>query len=59
MAKPAQPGLTLFLQAAEAYMSLGNVSYSRNSHQYFNQALQYLRMASSIAGYQLPEHLQQ
>ncbi|KAH7060521.1 hypothetical protein B0J12DRAFT_336660 [Macrophomina phaseolina] len=49
----------LLEKAAEAYMSLGNVSYSRNSHQYFNQALQYLRMASSIAGYQLPEHLQQ
>ncbi|KAK7725058.1 hypothetical protein SLS57_003971 [Botryosphaeria dothidea] len=49
----------LLEKAAEAYMSLGNVSYSRNSQQYFNQALQYLRMTSSMAGYQLPEHLQQ
>ncbi|OJD30924.1 uncharacterized protein BKCO1_5400074 [Diplodia corticola] len=49
----------LLEKAAEAYMSLGNVSYSRNSQQYFSQALQYLQMTSSIPGYQLPEHLQQ
>ncbi|GME25415.1 uncharacterized protein LTHEOB_12329 [Neofusicoccum parvum] len=49
----------LLEKAAEAYMSLGNVSYSRNSQQYFSQALRYLRMTSGISGYQLPEHLQQ
>ncbi|KAB2572528.1 hypothetical protein BFW01_g4104 [Lasiodiplodia theobromae] len=49
----------LLEKAAEAYMSLGNVSYSRNSQQYFSQALQYLQMTASIPGYQLPEHLQQ
>jgi hypothetical protein len=46
-------------QAAEAYMSLGNVSYSYVNERYFRQALVYLRRASQLPGYTLSQYLQQ
>jgi hypothetical protein len=46
-------------QAAEAYMSLGNVSYSSVNERYFRQALLYLRRATQISGYTLSPYLQQ
>jgi len=48
----------LLLEAAEAYMSLGNVSYSSTNTDYFRQAILYLRRASVIPGFPLPSHLQ-
>lgn len=45
------------LQAAEAYMSLGNVSYAPGNEQYFRQALLYLRRASQIPGYTITPYL--
>lgn len=45
-------------QAAEAYISLGNVSYSHHNEQYFQQAVRYLQQASAIPGYQLSPYLQ-
>ena len=50
--------ITLSKQAAEAYMSLGNVSYTRTNEAYFRQALTYLRSTTVIPGYELPIHLQ-
>lgn len=44
-------------QAAEAYMSLGNVSYSRVGEGIFENAVLFLRAASQIPGYSLPRHL--
>ena len=38
-------------------MSLGNVSYSHHNEQYFQQAVRYLRTASSIEGFQLSPYL--
>ncbi|KAI9813062.1 MAG: hypothetical protein M1827_004282 [Pycnora praestabilis] len=49
----------LLVSAAEANMSLGNVSYQNTNEQYFRQALQYLRRASDIPGYTLSQYLQQ
>jgi hypothetical protein len=46
------------IQAAEAYMSLGNVSSPRTNEQYFRRALQLLQRASQVQGYSLPRHLQ-
>ena len=46
-------------QAAEAYISLGNVSSDRINEQYFRQALYYLRRANEIPGYTLCTALQQ
>ncbi|ERF72206.1 hypothetical protein EPUS_02093 [Endocarpon pusillum Z07020] len=40
----------LLALAAEAYMSIGNVSYAPGNEQYFRQALAYLRRASQIQG---------
>ncbi|KAK7180745.1 hypothetical protein PSPO01_13187 [Paraphaeosphaeria sporulosa] len=48
----------LLSTAAEAYMSLGNVSSPKVNGQYFRQALEYLRSASELPGYALPLHLQ-
>lgn len=48
----------MHIQAAEAYMSLGNVSSPRTNEQYFRRALQLLQRASQIQGYALPRHLQ-
>lgn len=45
-------------QAAEAYMSLGNVSYSYVNERYFRQALIYLRRASELRNYALSPYLQ-
>jgi hypothetical protein len=45
-------------QAAEAYMSLGNVSYARVNEDYFRQAIHFLRRASDTPGFPLPSHLQ-
>lgn len=50
--------LTL-LKAAEAYMSLGNVSPPRVNNDYFHEALMYLHLANEMAHYSLPAHLQQ
>lgn len=51
--------LTILSQAAEAYMSLGNVSYPRTNTRYFREALLYLRRAAELPGYRLPAWLQQ
>jgi hypothetical protein len=40
-------------------MSLGNVSCSRRGMVSFRQAIEYLRSASHLPNYELPEHLQQ
>jgi len=48
----------LLALAAEAYMSLGNVSYSHLSERYFQQAIVYLRQASELEGYRLSPYLQ-
>lgn len=45
-------------QAAEAYISLGNVSYSHHNEQYFQQAIRYLQQARTIPSYQLSPYLQ-
>lgn len=47
------------LQAAEAYMSLGNTSSPRTNERYFRRALQLLLAATSIPGYTLSRYLQQ
>lgn len=44
--------------AAEAHMSLGNVSYSTANEQYFRQALLYLRRASRLEGFTLSTYLE-
>lgn len=44
--------------AAEAFISLGNVSYSQTNEQYFQQAVRYLQSASRIPGYRLSPYLQ-
>ncbi|KAF1951924.1 hypothetical protein CC80DRAFT_423781 [Byssothecium circinans] len=49
----------LLATAAEAYMSLGNVSSARINEPYYHQALSYLRKASEASDYSLPTHLQQ
>ncbi|GAB7364423.1 hypothetical protein MBLNU230_g4964t1 [Neophaeotheca triangularis] len=49
----------LLVTAAEAYMSLGNVSGPRASEPHFKRAVQLLRAASAVPGYTLPAHLQQ
>ncbi|KAK2785646.1 hypothetical protein FQN52_008334 [Onygenales sp. PD_12] len=49
----------LLILAAEAFMSLGNVSYPQNSEGSFIQAVLYLRKAAKIPGYRLPSHLRQ
>ncbi|KIX05095.1 uncharacterized protein Z518_05967 [Rhinocladiella mackenziei CBS 650.93] len=53
-------GLTgeLLCEAAEANMSLGNVSYSHQNEQHFHRAIRYLRRASQIPGYRLSPYLQ-
>ncbi|KAF2105380.1 hypothetical protein BDV96DRAFT_509438 [Lophiotrema nucula] len=50
---------TLYATAAEAFMSLGNVSSVRVNDRYFHEALGYLRAADEIPNYTLPSHLQQ
>ncbi|KAF2146569.1 uncharacterized protein K452DRAFT_314823 [Aplosporella prunicola CBS 121167] len=47
----------LLEKAAEAYMSLGNVSGKRAGEPCFRRALQYLKMAVDM-GHELPEHLE-
>ncbi|KAK2765319.1 hypothetical protein FQN54_008163 [Arachnomyces sp. PD_36] len=49
----------LLAQAAESFMSLGNVTYSNRNGQLFDQAVAYLRKAQKIPGYRLPPHLQE
>ncbi|KAI9695472.1 MAG: hypothetical protein M1820_008574 [Bogoriella megaspora] len=44
---------------AEAYMSFGNVSYSRINETYYQRAITFLREASAIEGYTLSPYLQQ
>ncbi|KAF2436514.1 hypothetical protein EJ08DRAFT_655504 [Tothia fuscella] len=51
-------GGDLLITTAEAYMSLGNVSYSGVNEEYFRQAILYLRRASDVSGFPLPSHLQ-
>lgn len=46
-------------KAAEAHMSLGNVSSSRVNEPYFIEARAYLREAKEIPGYSLALHLDQ
>ena len=45
-------------KAAEANISLGNVSYSHHSEAYFHQAVRYLQQASEVRGYTLGAYLQ-
>ncbi|KAF2028122.1 hypothetical protein EK21DRAFT_70523 [Setomelanomma holmii] len=45
--------------AAEAHMSLGNVTSSRVHEPYFQQAMAYLREAAELADYVLPAYLEQ
>ncbi|KAF2088360.1 hypothetical protein K490DRAFT_65036 [Saccharata proteae CBS 121410] len=49
----------LLEKAAEAHMSIGNVTSSRSNQQYFCQVVRYLQMAEGIADYQMPQHLQE
>ncbi|KAI9803972.1 MAG: hypothetical protein M1833_000253 [Piccolia ochrophora] len=49
----------LLALAAEAYLSLGNVSTPNEGIEYFGQAVRYLRRARQIPRYPLPPHLQQ
>ncbi|CAI6332134.1 unnamed protein product [Periconia digitata] len=48
----------LLTKAAEAYMSLGNVSSIKVNEPYFRAALLYLQEASRVPDYNLPAHLQ-
>lgn len=48
----------LLCLAAEAYMSLGNVSLPRVAEEHFTQAVRYLRQAQDVAGYVLAPYLQ-
>ncbi|KAF1969198.1 hypothetical protein BU23DRAFT_244606 [Bimuria novae-zelandiae CBS 107.79] len=48
----------LLTTAAEACMSLGNVSSPKTNCQYFQQALSYLQDANELTNYNLPLHLQ-
>jgi hypothetical protein len=45
-------------KAAEANMSLGNVSYSHQNEQFFQRAVRFLRRASQIPGFRLSPYLQ-
>lgn len=56
--RPIDNSRLIVEQAAEAHMSLGNVSSPRTNQQYFRRALQLLQRASEIQGYALPRHLQ-
>jgi len=47
----------LLAKAAEASMSLGNVSSSRSGRKHFFDAVLSLQAALSVAGYRLPDHL--
>lgn len=47
------------IQAAEAFMSLGNVTSPRVHTRYFRHAMAHLRSATDLDGYALPVHLQQ
>lgn len=47
------------MQAAEAYISFGNVSHPRDNETYYQTALRLLRRASQIGEYELVAHLQQ
>ncbi|CAO2656589.1 Nn.00g053920.m01.CDS01 [Neocucurbitaria sp. VM-36] len=49
----------LLATAAEAYMSLGNVTSSRANNRYFQQAMAYLRATMEDPNYSLPTHLEQ
>lgn len=59
MLLPDRKILSDFDQAAEAHMSLGNVTSSRIHDRYFQQAIAYLRQAAAMADYTLPTHQQQ
>ena len=50
--------LTRHHQAAEAFMSLGNVSSLKTNGRYFSKALSFLHTATELPGYVLPHHLQ-
>jgi hypothetical protein len=47
------------MQAAEAHMSMGNVTSSRINERYYQQAMAYLREATELSDYSLPAHLEQ
>ncbi|MCJ1411610.1 hypothetical protein MMC19_005701 [Ptychographa xylographoides] len=44
---------------AQAYISFANVSHPQTNEQYYQKALQVLRRAGQIQGYQIEPHLQQ
>ncbi|KAH7372264.1 hypothetical protein BKA66DRAFT_572386 [Pyrenochaeta sp. MPI-SDFR-AT-0127] len=50
---------SLLSTAAEAHMSLGNVTSFKFNDRYFQQALAYLRAAADLPDYSLPPHLNQ
>lgn len=45
-------------QAAEAYISFGNVSHTRINEMYYQRALWLLQRASHVEGYYLESHFQ-
>ncbi|KAF1936210.1 hypothetical protein EJ02DRAFT_359621 [Clathrospora elynae] len=49
----------LLTMAAEAFMSLGNVTSSRVNDRYYHQAMSYLRAAAEHPNHSLPRHLEQ
>ena len=49
----------ILLQTAQAYISFANVSHPQTNEQYYQKALQVLRRAGQIQGYQIEPHLQQ
>lgn len=53
------PHLLTLLQAAEANMSMGNVTPFRVNDQYYRQAMVHLREAAQLSDYALPVHLKQ
>jgi hypothetical protein len=53
------PPVLTSLQAAEAHMSMGNVTAARINDRYYQQAMVYLREAAQMDNYSLPAHLEQ
>ncbi|KAI9894024.1 MAG: hypothetical protein M1814_004794 [Vezdaea aestivalis] len=53
------PSGGLLALAAEAFMSLGNVSFDDAARRYFSHALEYLQLAQEVQGYELPAHLKE
>ncbi|KAI9825772.1 MAG: hypothetical protein M1826_006874 [Phylliscum demangeonii] len=50
--------LFFLIQAAESYMSLGNVSFPREAEELFGRAIRFLRRARQLPNYALADYLQ-